>query len=188
MQTAFLDQLNILALPIVAKASGNAITSGAVNFYLVDKDGSQADKWYRGSDTSWQVAEAIAGAATHRVDGHWYLSFPSAVWRRSVRYRFYAKEGGNLHIPVGEDIICVEPVGGPLASANTYTVLDGDSNPIEGVDVWVTTDIEGTNTIRSGTTDSSGKVTFYLDAGITYYYWSQKDGYNFVNPDTEIAI
>lgn len=188
MQDAFLEQANILELPIVAKASGDGITSGTVNFYLVDKDGTNAGKWYRGTDTSWQAAEAIAGAATHRVDGHWYLSFPSAVWERSVRYRLYAKEDGALHITVGEDIIGKESVGGPLASANIYTVLDGDSNPIESVSVWVTTDVAGTNTIRSGTTNSSGEVTFYLDAGITYYYWCQKDGYNFTNPDTEIAV
>ncbi len=74
MQDAFLDQANILELPIVAKASGSAITSGTVNFYLVDKDGTNAGKWYRGADTSWQVVEAIAGVATHRVD------FPVQGW------------------------------------------------------------------------------------------------------------
>ena len=73
MQTAFVGQINIVALPIVAKASGNPITEGTVNFDLVAKDGTNADKWYQGSDTSWQVAESIAGAATHRADGHWYL-------------------------------------------------------------------------------------------------------------------
>ena len=105
MQTTLTGQANILGLPIVAKASGNPITSGTVNFYLVDKDGDNAGKWYRGSDQSWQAAEAIAGAATHRVDGHWYLSFPSAVWARNIRYRLYAKEDGDLHIPVGEDVL-----------------------------------------------------------------------------------
>lgn len=105
MQTALTGQANILELPIVAKASGNPITSGTVNFYLVDKDGPNAGKWYRGSDQTWQNSESIAGAATHRVDGHWYLSLPSAVWTRNVRYRLYAKESGNLHIPVGEDVL-----------------------------------------------------------------------------------
>lgn len=105
MQTALTGQANILELPIVAKASGNPITAGTVNFYLVDKDGPNAGKWYRGSDQTWQATEAIAGAANHRADGHWYLSFPSAVWTRNVRYRLYAKEGGSLHITVGEDVL-----------------------------------------------------------------------------------
>ena len=43
--------------------------------------------------------------ATHRADGHWYLSFPSDVWTEEVRYRLYAKESGNLHISVGDDAL-----------------------------------------------------------------------------------
>ena len=105
MQTALTGQANILDLPIVAKASGNAVTSGTVNFYLRDKDGANAGKWYRGSDSTWQATESVAGEATHSADGHWYFSFPSAVWARNVRYRLYAKESGNLHIPVGEDVL-----------------------------------------------------------------------------------
>lgn len=105
MQEALVGQINIVTLPVVAKASGDPITAGTVNFYLIDKDGSNAGKWYRGSDASWQVAEAIAGVATHRADGHWYLSLLSAVWARNVRYRLYAKESGDLHIPVGEDVL-----------------------------------------------------------------------------------
>lgn len=105
MLTALTGQANILELPIVAKASGNPIVAGTVNFYLVDKDGPNAGKWYQGVDQTWQAAEAIAGTATHRADGHWYLSFPSAVWSRNIRYRLYAKESGNLHISIGEDVL-----------------------------------------------------------------------------------
>lgn len=105
MQTALMGQINVLTLPVVAKASGDPITSGTVNFYLIDKDGPNAGKWYRGSDASWQVAESVAGVAAHRSDGHWFLSFPSAMWTRNIRYRLYAKEDGDLHIPVGEDVL-----------------------------------------------------------------------------------
>ena len=55
MQIALVGQANIVSLPVVAKASGAAIIAGTVNFYLVAKDGDDAGKWYRGSDTSWQV-------------------------------------------------------------------------------------------------------------------------------------
>jgi len=105
MQTVLTGQANTCELPVVAKASGNPITSGTVNFYLVAKDGTNAGKWYQGSDTSWQSSESIAGEATHRADGHWYLSLPSAIWTRNTAYTLYAKESGNLHIPVQEHIL-----------------------------------------------------------------------------------
>jgi len=90
-------------------------------------------------------------------------------------------------------IICLRPASTLLAStvglgssANTYTVTDG-TNPIADVKVWVTTDLAGTNTIASGYTNDSGQVTFYLNAGTTYYLFRDKAGYDFTNPDTEVA-
>lgn len=105
MQTILVGQANIVVLPIVAKASGAAITSGTVNFYLVAEDGANAGKWYRGSDTSWQATEVIAGAATHKADGHWRLSLPTAVWIKNVNYTLYGKEDGDLHIPVDRPLL-----------------------------------------------------------------------------------
>jgi len=68
-----------------------------------------------------------------------------------------------------------------------YIVTDADTGAlIDGAEVWVTSDSAGTNTIASGVTDSVGSVTFYLDAG-TYYFWTQRAGYNFTNPDTEVV-
>ena len=92
MQIALSGQANILELPLVAKASGSPIVGGTVRFYVVDKDGSNANKWYRGSDGTWQAVESIAAVATHRADGHWYKSLPSAIWENHKRYSFYAKE------------------------------------------------------------------------------------------------
>ena len=62
------------------------------------------------------------------------------------------------------------------------TVNDEDSNPIDGVEVWITTDSGGTNVV-AGTlsTDALGVATFMLDAG-DYYVWRQASGYNFTNP------
>lgn len=66
-----------------------------------------------------------------------------------------------------------------------YTLTNSvNSDPIDGASVWVTTDIAGTNIIASGTTNDSGIVTFYLDAG-TVYVWSSKSGFTFTNPDEE---
>ena len=58
--------------------------------------------------------------------------------------------------------------------------------PIGDADVWVSTDSAGEVIIANGKTDAFGKVTFYLDAG-TYYFWRQKTGFNFTNPDIEVV-
>ena len=70
-----------------------------------------------------------------------------------------------------------------------YYVYQNQSSrtlPISGVKVQVSTDIAGANIIALGTTNALGKASFLLNAG-TYYMWCSKDGYSFVNPDTEVV-
>jgi len=82
----------------------------------------------------------------------------------------------------------------PGAVEYTYTVTDsGTGLPIEGVEVWVTTDIGGSNTVWNGDTDVFGiaRDDFgnlpWLDPG-TYYFWKQRSGYvDDQNPDTEVV-
>jgi len=79
--------------------------------------------------------------------------------------------------------------GGSLSGSGAiswpYTILDSVSGePIADVDVWVTTDLAGTNVVASGKTDQNGLVTFDLDAG-TAYFWRQKSGVNFTNPNIQ---
>ncbi len=118
-------QANILSADAVARADGSPITAGTVNFYLYAKDGTNATKWYKGSDATWNAAEQVAGAATHKGDGHWILSLASAVWTTGVAYLLYAKETGDLHVPVSQDILCeaVPTTLGGGASAWTYTLF-----------------------------------------------------------------
>lgn len=73
----------------------------------------------------------------------------------------------------------------------TYTVRDTiTTNPIPGVEVWITTDVAGNNVVWNGNTDAFGVARDesgalpLLDPGI-YQFWSQKAGYNFPNPDAE---
>lgn len=79
------------------------------------------------------------------------------------------------------------------ANPHTYTVTDSvSSNPIPGVEVWITTDLAGNNVIWNGHTDTFGVARDendnrpFLDPG-TYYFWSKKAGYTFPNPDTEVS-
>ena len=71
---------------------------------------------------------------------------------------------------------------GSGSTSTTVTVNDG-VNPIDGVDVWISTDSAGTNVIARGSTGALGTVVFMLDAG-TYYAWKQLAGYDFTNPQS----
>jgi hypothetical protein len=69
----------------------------------------------------------------------------------------------------------------------TYTLTEsGSGDPIANANVWVTSDIAGSNIIASGVTNDSGVVVFTLFAG-TIYVWRNKSGFDFTNPDTEVV-
>ncbi len=78
-------------------------------------------------------------------------------------------------------ILAAASLGGAGSVAYSVTVTDG-SNPLDGAEVWVTTDSAGTNVV-AGTlsTDAMGMVTFHLDPG-TYYVFVAHSGYNGDNP------
>lgn len=83
----------------------------------------------------------------------------------------------------------VSGVGGAVGSgaiATTVTVNDG-TDPIAGVDVWISTDSAGSNIVAGVlVTNAFGVAVFQLDAG-TYYVWKQKAGYNFTNPESMVV-
>jgi hypothetical protein len=92
-------------------------------------------------------------------------------------------DGGRLDLLLDAAVA----VTGAGATAKTYTLTLADgTTPIADAQVWVTSDSAGTIILASGTTNASGQVTFYLDAG-TVYIWRQKSGYDFTNPDTEVV-
>lgn len=124
MQYAYINQSNEVSLPLVAKATGDAITSGTINFYLKDID---SGKWFRGSDGTFQTSEALAGEATHETDGHWILTVASAAWLTNHRYRLYAKITGSTQISVGDSIIAVDMSGStssPLVPEGVSGIID----------------------------------------------------------------
>lgn len=73
----------------------------------------------------------------------------------------------------------------------TYTVTVS-GNPLQGATVWISTDVAGSNVIWEGTTNASGVAVDtndekpFLMPG-TVYFWTQKTGYSFTNPDEEIV-
>lgn len=77
------------------------------------------------------------------------------------------------------------------ATEYTYTITNSITGfPIDGIEVWISTDALGGNIIWKGETDAFGiardvnGVKPWLDNG-TYYFWQQLAGYVFVNPHAE---
>lgn len=73
----------------------------------------------------------------------------------------------------------------------TYTLTDSVTTlPIEGAEVWFTTDVGGLNIVWKGFTDTFGVARDEngflpdLDVGV-YFVWRQRTGYTFVDPDIE---
>jgi len=84
----------------------------------------------------------------------------------------------------GKSLSTAAALQGAGAVSKTLTVNDG-TNPLDGVEVWATSDAAGNNVVASGSTDALGQITILLDAG-TYYVWCQLGGYNFTNPATVV--
>jgi hypothetical protein len=76
---------------------------------------------------------------------------------------------------------------GPGSIAFTVTIRDDLTNPLDGAEVWISTDAAGSNVIAGAlSTDAMGKCTFMLDAG-NYFLWVTHSGYNKENP-TAITV
>ena len=96
--------------------------------------------------------------------------------------------GNTGGIPYGFRVLECTCMPGPGATQVIYVLTNDDTGlPISDADIWVTTDIGGLNVVASGRTNAIGHVTFWLDSGVTYYVWRQRDGYVFVNPDIEVV-
>lgn len=148
IETGFTD---LRGMTLVARATGNPITIGTVNWYLKALTGVNADKWWRTSDDTWQVAET-ANAMTHQADGHWTIdpvNGATSPFDDGVLYLEYAKESGNLHIPVARH----------LKAGHTATITA--AKKISGV---VTTDVLTTYT---GNTPQTGDG-FAILADLTF--------------------
>lgn len=136
------------------------------------------------ADAVWD--EAIAGHAGAGSTGAALSAAGSAgdPWIAPLPGSYTAGQAGYI-IGTYLDAKISSAGGGAGAITWTYTLTEAVGGaPIADADVWVTTDLAGTNVIASGQTNQYGVVTFYLDAG-TVYVWRQKSGYNFSNPDTE---
>lgn len=98
--------------------------------------------------------------------------------------------GGTISFKVSDGVntriipLTLDTSGGlkGAGSVQHEVTITADGQPVDGAEVWVTTDSDGQYVV-AGTlyTDAFGKATFMLDPG-SYYLWVQKAGINFPNP------
>ena len=139
--------------------------------------------------------------AKYKIDGTTYRTFQTINWTTGmddgvliegempidddfkVTLQSTVTEGATRSVPYEYWYMGI----GVGATQWVYTVTDSVTGlPISEVDIWISSDLAGNNIIGSGRTNTSGQITFYLDAGTTVYVWRQCAGYQFTNPDTEI--
>lgn len=161
---------------VVNRGNGTGITSGSINYFLKSKSGDNSGKWWDDESEDWSDVP-VANPMTHEVDGHWGIQLASSPFVVNVRYFEYVVDVAGWHVPDSRHLICEASLYGRGSEPATVNVSDG-INPVQGVEVWITTDSAGLNLI-AGTiyTDASGNVEFRLDPG-TYYAWFNKAGFN----------
>lgn len=117
------------------------------------------------------------------------LGSSQLVWDGSAEVRqtgdAFARLGAPANGSIAADIATRQTLGAGSV-AEIFTINDG-VNPLDGVDVWVTTDLAGTDVVARGYTNISGQVTLMLDPG-SYYAWKQLSGYTFTNPEAFTVV
>src|SRR5690554_5239430 len=163
-----------------------------ITFVLVGSNGQEVT----GLGTGWTVQISKAGGAfangagtKAEIGSGWYSYLATAseadtVGPVAVKITHAGIVQQNLEYVVEDRVIS--------AVEFTYTVTSSvGGTPIDGVQVWITTDNLGGNVVWSGFTDMLGVARDEygnlprLDPG-TYYFWRNRAGYVFDDPDQEV--
>ena len=163
-----------------------------IDFVMIDGSGGEVSGL--GAGVTMQVSKnggafSPAGGTVTEIGNGWYSYLSTAGEADTVGPIALTATGAGTVQQNLEYVVRARNVGGVEF---TYTVTDNvTSLPIEGVAVSISTDVSGNNVIFSGQTDAFGVLRNietnelpFLDPG-PYYFWSQKPGYSFVNPDLE---
>lgn len=159
---------------LAATVAGADVLDNSIVARLVSK--SATADWDSYSHTT-DSHEAIRDALPASADP-WTTALPGAYTSGQAGYIVGTRIDQKISSVSGNN-----PGAGAIEVI--YTLTDGGGTPIADADVWATSDVAGATVLASGRTDQNGRVTFYLNAG-TVYYWRQKSGVNFTNPDVEM--
>lgn len=150
----------------------NIAGSGDYEVYVTQQRG--------GIGSEFQSASTVitAGAVTS-------IKIPSIILPALATdiIRIYLKGlAGDIAVDTISEFWVLDSPLGAGAISWPITLTDG-VHVLEGVQVWVSTDAEGTEIVASGYTSSLGIVTLMLDIG-TYYVWKSFSGITFTNPES----
>lgn len=131
---------------------------------------------------------AAPAGALSEVGNGWYKIAPNATDNDTLGPLLLHATAGTADPSDTEfEVVTYDPDGRTTAGSGSQTVnitiKDTASNPIDGVSVWITTDVGGTNVI-AGTqvSNSLGVVpSFFLNPGV-YQRFAKLGGRNFQNP------
>jgi hypothetical protein len=175
-----IDGVSTLDAAGVRTAVGLAAANLDTQLGALPTDAENADAvWDEALAGHVVVGSAGAALSVAGASDPWITPLPGAYVAGTAGYLM----GTNLDAQIST---CCNLGAGAITFVYTLT-SSVDGTPIDEADVWVTSDIAGANILASGRTDLAGQVTFYLDAG-TQYFWRQRDGWTFDNPDTEVVV
>ena len=162
--------------------------SYTMNYSFFDESGESLTPLY--VDSTGTTGAEVRSAGNFELNGWYgftliineeYQGFIGFFLGTTCRALFATnpQEGENLDIKSS-----TLELKGPGGISYPVTVTDTSNNPIQGVQVWLTSDPEGDNVV-AGTllTDSSGTATFEVPAG-TYFLWRLSGKYTIPNPKT----
>lgn len=164
-----------------------------INFVMVDTVNTEVSGL--GATFSVFVSKAggafVAGAgAKAEIGNGWYAYTLTAAETNTVGPLAVRVTGAGA---TQQNLEYVVEDRTPAAINFTYTVTNSVTLlPIQGVEVWISTDNASANVLWRGYTDTFGVARDSnnnlprLDPG-TYYFWRAKVGFTFVDPDTEIV-
>lgn len=162
-------------------------------FVMVDSGGSEITGLGTGFtlEISKNGAAFAASAGTKAEIGSGWYRYVTTAAEANTRGPVAVKVTGSGAVQQNLEYVVAGRTAGAVEF--TYTVTDSVSgNPIEGANVWITSDLAGNNTLWAGTTNSSGIAVDangnkpFLDPG-TVYVWTQRAGYIPPTvPDTEV--
>lgn len=177
----------------VTSIANGAITAASIATNAIDADALATDAAAEIADAVWDeaiaghLAAGSTGATLNGATAPTAAAVADAVWDEALAGHLAAGSTGNALNSAG-GAATVFPTG---AINFTYTVTDSATLlPLEGVEVWISTDNPAVNVVWKGDTDAFGVARDVLgnlpalDAGL-YFFWRQLAGYTFSDPDSE---
>lgn len=162
-----------------------------IDFVLVDSDGLEVTGL--GSGFSLELRKVggsfVAGVGTKAEVGNgWYSYVNDPAEADTVGPVDIRAFGAGT---IQQNLLAVVKSLRITAVPFTYTVTDG-VDPVEGYQIWITTDAAGSRVIWRGVTDAFGVARDgdnelpFLDPG-NYYFWGQKAGHSAITADLEVV-